>query len=182
MTGRGEAMVAVRRLDSQLKHERVAAAVDARIAAGHEMTIAAIARHAGVSRKFIYAHPELRAQIEHRAQQATARSTSAQVADGRVTTASLRADLANAKAHNQRLRQQVRALEHRLSETLGREVADQLGPHEGADRPDELRAQLEAANAQAFEVGEALADAREELEAVREINRELLAQRNRPVR
>lgn len=67
MTGRGDAMVAHRRLDSQVKRERVAAAVDARLAAGHELTIAAIARHAGVSRKFIYAHPDLRTQIEHRA-------------------------------------------------------------------------------------------------------------------
>jgi hypothetical protein len=69
-------MAAHRRLDSQLKRERVAAAVDARLAAGHELTIAAIARHAGVSRKFIYAHPDLRAQIEHRALQATARDAS----------------------------------------------------------------------------------------------------------
>ena len=182
MSGPGEAMVAVRRLDSQLKRERVAAAVDARLAAGHELTIAAIARHAGVSRKFIYAHPDLRAQIEHRALQAAARNTSAQVADGRVTAASLRADLANTAAHNQRLRQQLRALEQRLSETLGREVADQLGPGDVADRPDELRAQLEAAHAHAFEVEEALTDAREELDAVREINRELLSQANRPAR
>ncbi len=54
-------MLATRRLGSQLKRERVAGAVDARLAAGHELSIAAIARHAGVSRKFIYAHPDLRA-------------------------------------------------------------------------------------------------------------------------
>lgn len=175
-------MVAHRRLDSQLKRERVAAAVDARLAAGHALTIAAIARHAGVSRKFIYTHPDLRAQIEHRALQASARNTSIVIADGRVTVASLRADLANAKAHNQRLRQQLRALEQRLSQTLGREVAEQLGPGALADGPDQLRAQLDVAHAHAFEVEEALADAREELDAVREINRELLADRNRPAR
>lgn len=175
-------MVATRRLDSQLKRERVTGAVDARLAGGQELTIAAVARHAGVSRKFIYAHPDLRAQIEHRALQTTARTTSAAVADGRVTTASLRADLANAKAHNQRLRQQLRTLEQRLSQTLGRDVAEQLGPGDAADSPDALRAQLEAASAHAFEVQEALADAREELDAVREINRELLAQHNRPAR
>lgn len=182
MSGQGEAMVARRRLDSQLKRERVAGAVDARLAAGHELTIAAIARHAGVSRKFIYAHPDLRAQIEHRARQATARTTVSAIADGKVTTASLRADLANARAQNHRLRQQLRALEQRLSETLGREVAEQLGPDDVADGPDELRAQLDAASTRAFEVEESLADAREELDAVREINRELLAQRNRTAR
>jgi hypothetical protein len=75
MTARGQAMVASRRLDSQLKRERVAAAVDARAATGQELSIAAIARHADVSRKFIYTHPELRAQIEQRARQATAPPT-----------------------------------------------------------------------------------------------------------
>jgi len=182
MTVQGAAMVAHRRLDSHVKRGRVVAAVDARLAAGHELTIAAIARHAGVSRKFIYAHPDLRAQIEHRALQASARTTSVAVADGRVTVASLRADLANAKAHNHRLREQLRTLEQRLSQTLGREVADHLDSGEVADEPDQLRAQLDAAHAHAFEVQESLADAREELDAVREINRELLAARNRPAR
>ncbi len=175
-------MVATRRLDSRLKRERVAGAVDARLAVGQELTIAAVARHAGVSRKFIYAHPDLRAQIEHRALQTTARTTSAAIPDGQVTTASLRADLANAKTHNHRLREQLRTLEQRLSQTLGRDVAEQLGPDDLSERPDALHAQLDAAHAHAFEVQEKLADAREELDAVREINRELLAQRNRPAR
>jgi chromosome segregation ATPase len=176
MTAQGQAMVAARRLDSQLKCERVAAAVDARAATGQELSIAAIARHAGVSRKFIYTHPDLRAQIEQRARKGTAVS-SAQAA-GQVTVASLRADLANAKAHNQRLRRQLRALEQRLSEALGRDVSDEIGP--GSDRPDELRRELREAQAQIFELQEQLTDAREELDAVREINRELLADRNRP--
>ena len=180
MSAHREAMVASRRLDSQLKRERVAAAADARLAAGQELTIAAVARQAGVSPKFIYAHPDLRAQIEQRARPHTRHATAAAVADGHVTVASLRADLANAQAQNQRLRQQLRALEQRLSETLGRDVADELGP--GSDRPDELRRELQHARAQSFELTESLADAREEVDAVREINRELLADRNRPAR
>ena len=177
MTPRGQAMAASRRLDSQLKRERVAAAVDALAAIGRELSIAAIARHAGVSRKFIYAHPELRAQIEQRARQATAATTARAAAGGRVTVASLRADLANAKAHNHRLRQQLGALEQRLSETLAGAVADELGP--GSDRAEELRRELQDARGEIFELSESLADAREELDAVREINRELLADRNR---
>ena len=76
MSGRGDAMVARRRLDSQLKHQRVIAAVDAHLAAGQDLSVAALARHAGVSRKFIYAHPDLRARIEQRAEQATRAGTS----------------------------------------------------------------------------------------------------------
>lgn len=178
MSARGEAMLATRRLDSQLKHERVAAAVDALAAAGRQLSIAAIARHADVSRKFIYTHPELRAQIEHRARSNAARCAARAVADGQVTLASLQADLANAKAHNHRLRQQLRALEQRLSEALGRDIADELEPAD--DRPDQLRSRLQDAQAQIFELSESLSDAREELDAVREINRELLAERNRP--
>src|ERR1039458_2970678 len=64
----------------------------------HELTIAAIARRAGVSRKFIYAHPDLRTQIEHRAVRATTCDTSSAVAGGQVSVASLRADAANAEA------------------------------------------------------------------------------------
>lgn len=179
---RGQAMAATRRLDSQVKHDRVLAATNARLGTGEDLTVAAVARHAGVSRKFIYDHPELRAQIEHRAGQRTNSNTSAAVADSRVTVASLRVDLANGKAHNHRLRQQVRALEQRLSLTLGREVAQHLDPDDATELPDELRAQLQVAHARTFEIGEQLADAREELDAVREINRELLADRNRPGR
>jgi chromosome segregation ATPase len=177
MTMRGQAMVASRRLDSQHKRDRVAAAVDALATTDREISIAAIARHAGVSRKFIYAHPDLRAQIEQRAQQAAVRASTRSAADGQVTVASLRADLANAKAHNHRLRQQLGALEQRLSETLGRDIADKLDP--GSDRPEDLRSKLQDAQAEIFELREHLADAREELDAVREINRELLADRNR---
>jgi chromosome segregation ATPase len=171
-------MIAGRRLDSQIKHQRVLATVEARLTAGHELSIAGIARQAGVSRKFIYAHPELRAQIEQRARQSAMAVAGGAVADGRVTIASLRADAANAKAQNARLREQLRSLEQRLSVTLGREVASEIDPA-GHQPPDQLRGQLDAAHARAFELEEALADAREELEAVREINRELLAGQNR---
>jgi chromosome segregation ATPase len=172
-------MVAQRRLDSQLKHQRVIAAIDAHLAAGHDLSVAALARHAGVSRKFIYAHSDLRARIEQRAEQATRADTSRAVADGRVTIASLRADAANAKAQNRRLREQVRALEQRLSTTLGQRIASEIDPA-GYEPPDQLRAQLEREQARVFELEETLADAQEELYAVREINRELLARQNRP--
>jgi hypothetical protein len=48
----------------------------------------------------------------------------------RVTGASLRADAENHKAHNHRLRQQVRALEQRLSETIGTRIGERKKPWE----------------------------------------------------
>lgn len=45
-----------------------------------------------------------------------------------------------------------------------------------------LRARVEDPGSRAFELAEALAAAREELDAIREINRELLSQDNRATR
>lgn len=170
-----------RRLDATLKRERVLAALDACLASGREITIAAVARHAGVSRKFIYSHPDLRADLELRALGATHASAATGLASARVTGASLRADAANHKAHNHRLRQQVRALEQRLSEALGTRIADALPDDERVSLGDvdALKARVDDSEARAFELAEALAGAREELDAVREINRELLSQHNR---
>ena len=72
----------------------------------------------------------------------------------------------------------MRALEQRLSALLGQQIAGELDPA-GYEPPDQLRAQLKTAQARVFELEETLADSREELEAVREINRELLAGQNR---
>ena len=99
------AMHASRRLDSQLKAQQVRAAVGALVTAGRPATIAQVAREAGVSRKFIYAHPEPRAEIEHRGLAAAARPGVGLAAQARVSAASLRADAENARARNQRLRQ-----------------------------------------------------------------------------
>jgi len=70
-------LVAARRLDSADKTSRVRAALAAAIDAGEPLTIAALARRAGVSRRFIYDHPELRAEAEHRAAQAAERRAAA---------------------------------------------------------------------------------------------------------
>jgi hypothetical protein len=104
----------------------VHAALDAAVTAGQPLTLAAVARHARVSRRFIYDHPELRAAIELAATEAIARFSSCLAATAQVTGASLRADLENARAENQRLRQRIRALEERLSHVLGQEVAAEL--------------------------------------------------------
>ena len=104
------------------------------------------------------------------------------ISSARVSGASLRAELENARAQNQRLTRQLRALERRLSQAEGAHlVADELLP-EGAlgeiadrqlaDRATELDRQL-------FEAREQLRETTEELEAARAINRELMQQANR---
>ena len=68
-----EAMRRARRADSDRKRRLVLAVTDAQLEAGRHPTIAGIARQAGVGRKFIYDHPDLRAGIELKAAQATGR-------------------------------------------------------------------------------------------------------------
>ena len=115
--------------------------------------------------------------------QATGRQASDLIASARVTGASLRADLENARAQNHRLSKQIRALENRLSQAEGaRLVADELLPEgvlaELADQ--QLAARVAELDQQLFETRENLRRTTEELEAARAINRELMQQANRP--
>ncbi len=179
-----------RQADSQHRATLVLAATDAALQRGAHVSIAGIARAAGVGRKFIYDHPELKAGIELKVAEATRRQASDLISAARVSGASLRAELENARAHNHRLSRQLRALEARLSQTEGaRLVADDLLPghmiaeladHQLAQRNAELEAQRNAElEARLFEAREELRRTTEELEAARAINRELMQRANR---
>jgi chromosome segregation ATPase len=179
MADNHEPLIASRRLDSATKQARVRAAIEDMIASGDTLTVADLARRAKVSRRFIYDHPELRADAEHQAAISAARHSQAVSAQTAVTVASLRADLANIKAANQRLQKELAALRHRLGHTLGQEVladiaCDELTAVAAIAAP--RLAELEHAH---FETQEALTQRTEELEAARQINRELLERLNR---
>ncbi len=181
----GEPMRRARRLDSLNKAALVLAAADAALIRAGRITISGVARDAGVGRKFIYDHPDLKTQIELKAIQATTRHANDMTSAARVTAASLRAELANTRAQNHRLNCQLRAAENRLSQAEGvRIVADDLLPdaviasladQQLAQRNIELEQQL-------FEAQEALLRTAEELEAARTINRELMQHANQPAR
>ena len=170
VAGHTQRLAALRRLDSADKARRVLAALDATLGTGEPLTIAALARRAGVSRRFIYDHPELRAEAGRRSAQAADRHTAATTASARVTVASLRADLANAKAASRRLTTEHAALSRRL----GQDALAGLDPAT-SDTSGRL-SQLEQA---LFEAGEQLAQRTEELQAARQINRELISRLNR---
>ena len=180
---RGAPMRHARRLASQNKAALVLAAADAALTRKGHLSIAGIARDAGVGRKFIYDHPDLKAQIELKAIQATQRQANHMTSSARVTAASVRAELANSQAHNHRLNNQLRALENRLSQAEGaRLVADNLLPdgiiaeladRQLAERNTELEQQL-------FDIQDELRRTSEELDAARAINRELMQRANRP--
>jgi len=175
--GHAQRLAALRRLDSADKTHRVLAALNATLGTGEPLTIAALARRAGVSRRFIYDHPELRAEAGRRSAEAAGRHAAATTASARVTVASLRADLANAKAASHRLTPELAALRRRLGQLLGQDALARLD-HAVIDTnaASGRLAQLEQA---LFEAGEELAHRTEELEAARQINRELIARLNR---
>lgn len=180
---RVQAMADARRLTGQHKRTLVLAAAEAAVLRGGAATIAGIAREAGVSRKFVYDHPDLRAELELKVAQASQRRANDIVSTARVSAASLRVDLANSRAQNRRLTLQLRTLEARLSQLEGASlVADDLLPEslvaEVASR--ELSRRITELEQQLFEAQEELRHTAEELEAARTINRELMQQANRP--
>src|SRR5258708_16232052 len=89
-----------RRADSQHRATLVLAATDAALQRGAHVSIAGIARAAGVGRKFIYDHPDLKASIELKVAQATRRHASALISAARVSGAPPRAALHNPPAPN----------------------------------------------------------------------------------
>lgn len=170
-----EHLIQVRRADSKAKAARLLAMLEAMVSAGEPPDISTLARRAGVSRRFVYDHPELRAEIARGASQIVDRQVGAVHANARTTTASLRADLENAKARGHRLEVELSSLRHRLGELMGHEIIEECGVYEGplaSGRTAELEHSL-------FNAEEALVHRTEELESARQINRELMARLNR---
>ena len=177
MTERTDRLLTQRRLDSQDKTRRLLAALQAVIDAGAPATIAALARRANVSRRFVYDHPELRAEAERLLAHAADRHTAGQAATARVSAASLPpADLANAKAANQRLQVDLAALRRRLGQQLGRQALADLD-HQTAEPA--LSPRLTELEQSLLEAREQLARRTEELDTARQINRDLIARLNR---
>jgi len=99
---------------------------------------------------------------------------------GRVTAATTQAELANSRAANQRLRQQVRALERRLGELSGQQVQASLPElarlAQDVDPPSERRIR-ELAD-QVAQLTMTLTERDEELHAVRRLNADLTRRLN----
>jgi hypothetical protein len=170
----------LRRTDSHTKAARVRATLDATVTTGGPFSVSQIARTAGVSRRFIYDHPELRAEIELKAAESVHRFTAGLTSSARISAASIRADHENTKAENQRLRQRIRSLETRLSEVLGAEVAAELTGHGVLASETSLREQNDALQAKVGQLTDDLRHKDEDLDAARQANRELMAELNRP--
>jgi chromosome segregation ATPase len=119
----------------------------------------------------------------YRAQMAiinSARERSAE-SDGRLTTIAIQAELANTKAANQRLRQQIRALERRLGELLGIEADSKMTPLQTLAAPAApSQADLAQLSATIDDLRSVIAERDQDLQAARRLNADLTRQLNQP--
>ncbi|RLL70700.1 hypothetical protein D7M15_22270 [Streptomyces sp. Z26] len=161
-------MVRGRQADTERRRVRVEKALGDLQAAGEEVSVAAVARRAGVDRTFLYRHRDLLAQV-HTAEQAPAEGA---VAGAGVSRASLMADLAAAGERNARLMGRISLLEQRLSQLMGEQTWKDsgLGAPGSVEKLQQRTVQLEQEKG---ELKLKLEEALEDLEAARAANREL---------
>lgn len=136
---------------------------------GTPISVSAIAWQAGVDRSFLYRHRDL-LKIVHAAELEPAAQDPA--GGSPVSRASLQADLANAQARNTRLATRVQQLEQRLSQALGAQAWQESGLGGPADI-DELQRRITRLEQSNVELTSALEEARSDLDAAREANRDL---------
>jgi hypothetical protein len=170
--GSTDPLLAARRADSDRRRQKVLDALTQLTTSGEEITVSAVARTAGVDRSFLYRHHDLRSRVL-----AHADEPDPPPASPRVSHRSLLADLANIRAHNQRLRQQNSKLTERLSEVLGTEVFHTAGLT-GAEELQTLRARVTDLEEQLLTARRDLQDQHDELDAARTANRHLITTLN----
>ena len=188
-TARTSALRAARAKDSQDKRRRVLAAVQALENAGAPVTAAAVATAAGVSTWLVYADGIREHLDAARGRQAGHHGTpipaTAQGAQPSVTPASLRTDLAIARAEIRRLRADHDKLRNRLRLHLGAEIEGpelaeliaRVAALEDCNR--QLVAERDARAAEARTAQLATQELEDELTAARESLRRVIRDNNR---
>jgi hypothetical protein len=171
-TTRVTAMAEGRRADTARRRQRVIKALNDAAAHGADLTVAAIARTAGVDRTFLYRHRDLLGQVHALATQPASRTNSTTP-----SRASLQADLLAAQQRAVRMHTRVRQFEQRLSQLLGEKTWRESGL--GApDDIDELKARINHLEQQAVDLQIQLEERDQDLAAARAANRELMSQLN----
>lgn len=169
---RTTAMAAGRKADTARRHQRVLTAVAQAVDVGNDITVAAIARRAGVDRSFCYRHRDLLEQIHAAQTQPTTTDRGPTV-----SRASLQADLLAAQQRTIRLAARTHQLETRLSELLGEQTWHDSGLGAPADI-DQLNHRIVTLEQQAIALQLQLDERTQDLDAARAANRTLMTQIN----
>ena len=167
-------MINGRRADTSRRRQRVLTTLEGAVAVGTQISVAGIARAAGVDRTFLYRHNDLLAQIYT----AQAAPTSITANEAAVTRESLQADLANAQQRITRFAAHNAVLERKLSELLGQQVWRESGLGAPAD-VEQLQRRITLLEQQVVDLTGRLEERDQELDAARTANRELFANMNR---
>jgi len=188
-TARTSALRAARAKDSQDKRRRVLAAIQALESAGAPVTAAAVATAAGVSTWLVYADG-IREHLDAARQRQNNRRgepppATPQGAQPAATPASLRTDLAVARAEIRRLRADHDKLRNRLRLHLGAEIEGpqraeliaRVGALEACNR--QLVADRDARTVEAQQAQRAVKELEDELTAARESLRRVIRDNNR---
>jgi cell division protein FtsB len=182
------ALARARRHDSRTKRVRARHALQEMIAAGQQITFAAVARHARVSVSLLYADADLAAAVadaRDRQRQAGLQRTWGLPTRSLVTEQSLRADLANTHEQLRQLHNDNTALHQRLERSLGTDADAARGRAITPllDQLEDRAAQLEADNhklrRRITDLEAELRDANDSLQAARAANRDLMNMLNR---
>ena len=177
-TPRTEAMRQGRQADSARRRQRVITALSkATTDGGIEISVAGVARTAGVDRSFLYRHRDLLEKI-HALETAPPGTHGSGPA---VSRASLQADLLAAQERAARMHARITQLERRLSELLGEQAWHDSGLGAPADI-DALSQRITHLEQQAVELRLQLGEREQDLAAARAANRELMAQLNTATR
>jgi hypothetical protein len=101
--------------------------------AGTTVTFEAVARHAGVSRSWLYSQPDIRAEVQ-RLRDITRRAPSPSIpARQRTSDASLLTRLESALERNRKLTEENQRLRRQLAHALGDRRAEPTGSPDDAD-------------------------------------------------
>ena len=167
-------MLEGRRADSARRRQPVSTAISEAAASCGELSVASVARRAGVDRTFLYRHRDLLAQLHAAAIQAAA----CPPGSAPVTAASLQADLAAAQDRSARQTTRIRQLERKLAELLGQQAWQESGlgaPHD----IEQLQRRITELEQSVVDLTCQLRHRDDELAAARAANREMIAQINR---
>ena len=188
MTDNSAALQRARRREGQTKRRQALAALQAMTEAGEAIGFPAVSRRAGVSVSLLYADRDLLARIadaRDRQRQAGAERAARLPTRSLVTEASLRTDLANAKEQNRHLSEELAVLRDRLARELGADADHFRGrpTNPALDMLEERAAELETDNArlrqQVGQLEAGTSELADNLDAAREMNRELMNEVNR---
>lgn len=135
-----DALRAARAADSEYKRQAVRDALAEAVAEAVPLTVSAIAERAGVSRQFLYSHPDLRDLVATAARAPALRPVRApsggDIEDGlRATQNTLAAKIERQRATNAELRARIAGLEAQRKRWLGSQLDTQatIDPVEHAD-------------------------------------------------